>query len=283
MKGRTWLAAGAVLAATTTPAAQAPTPLSVMTWNVCAGTNPACPMYGRSVHELARSIGEQAVSQPIRPDVIFLQEFCAGATQPLEQWLELSTGRPWTARSADLTGPDGRPYACHPDRAGRPRGAQSVTVAVAGPAPAFTIHPLDSPPWYVKRSALCAAIPARRINACAAHLSSGLPNDDPQPGAPYRTRQVRQLLAAAARPGHRAVLGGDLNLTPARAAVRPAYRAYDECDTGRAARWTHQRAGDGVTRKLDYLFAPAGSVRGCHVDRWAAASDHRPVYLKAVL
>lgn len=263
--------------------------LSVMTWNVCTGTNSACRFYRAGPVELAHHIGTYALNQPIKPDLIFLQEFCTGADAALEQWLEQRTGRNWTIGSWGLVSHDGSPYACHPDRLGRPRGAQSIAVAVAGDAVSFAIHPLPAPPWYVKRAALCATIPARKVHACGTHLSSGAQYDDRQPGAPYRTRQIRRLLDIAAKPGHRTVVGGDLNVAPpdsgygsaaGRRAIVPVYRAYQECDqrgTRRTGRWTREG------KKLDYLFAPKGTVRRCHVEREVTLSDHKPVYARMVL
>ncbi|MGN9842838.1 endonuclease/exonuclease/phosphatase family protein [Nonomuraea sp. H19] len=269
--------------------APARTDLSVMTWNVCTGTNSACPFYRAGAVELAENIGRHALGRPVKPDVIFLQEFCTGANGALEHWLERRTGRNWTIGSWGLLSHDGTPYACHPDRLGRPRGTQSIAVAVAGEAATFQIHPLPAPPWYVRRAAICATIPARKVHACGTHLSSGQQYDDRQPGAPYRTRQIKRLLEIAAKPGHRTIVGGDLNVSPpdsgygsaaGRRAIAPAYRAYQECDqrgARRAGRWTREG------KKIDYLFAPKGSVRRCHVERSVTLSDHKPVYVAVAL
>ncbi|NRQ32041.1 endonuclease/exonuclease/phosphatase family protein [Nonomuraea sp. NN258] len=274
-----------------TPVAR--TPLSVLTWNVCTGTNSLCPIYRAGGVELAGTIAELAASGSIKPDVIFLQEFCTGVSAQLEAGLEARTGRPWTVRAWGLGGADGKPYACHPDRLGRSRGAQSVTLAVAGDGVTFQTHPLAAPRWYVTRAALCATIPAKKVHACGTHLSSGSGYDDHQPGAPYRTRQIRQLLAAAAKPGHRTIVGGDLNVAPpdsgdggaaGRRAVVPAYRAYQECDQRgprRTGRWTH--TGANGRKKLDYLFAPKGTVTGCRVDKALTVSDHKPLFMKVAL
>lgn len=292
MKGLSALAVVAVLAAAT-PAAQARTELSVMTWNVCAGTNGNCGLYRASVDELARSVGRYAVDQPIKPDVIFLQEFCTGADRPLELWLERRTGRRWSIRSWGLVSGTGAPYACHPDRLGRPRGAQSVAVAVASDSVTFESSPLTGPPWYVTRGVVCATIPARRVRACGTHLSSGERYDDRQPGAPFRTRQIRELMDHATRPGHWTIFGGDLNVSPpdsgsgsaaGRRAIVPAYRTYQECDQngpGRTGRWTHRDRGG--QKKLDYLFFPKGAARSCLLAPPTAQSDHRPLLLKVTL
>ncbi|MEV0385076.1 endonuclease/exonuclease/phosphatase family protein [Nonomuraea sp. NPDC050643] len=259
---------------------------SVMTWNVCTGTNSGCRFYRASALELAENIGRYAIG---RSDVIFLQEFCTGAAGTLELWLERRTRRNWTVGSWGLPGAGGAPYACHPDRLGRPRGAQSIAVAVMGDAVTFETHPLPAPPWYVGRAAICATIPAEKVRACGTHLSSGAAYDDRQPGAPYRTRQIDRLLKVAARPGYRTILGGDLNVSPpdsgygaaaGRRAVARVYRAYQECDqrgARRTGRWTREG------RKLDYLFAPKGSVLGCHVERAVTLSDHKPVHIRVAL
>ncbi|GAA3443799.1 hypothetical protein Pve01_35380 [Planomonospora venezuelensis] len=140
---------------------------------------------------------------------------------------------------------------------------------------------------------LCATIPAKRIHACGAHLSSGTANDDRERGAPYRTRQIKELMSHSARPGYRTVFGGDLNVIPpnsgdggaaGRRTVMSAYRAYQECDqhgAGRTGRWTH--SGGKVRKKLDHLFAPPGSVRLCRIGQLTPLSDHRPLYIKLAL
>jgi endonuclease/exonuclease/phosphatase family metal-dependent hydrolase len=294
------LLAGALLAAAAgltvwSPPAPAHAELSVMTWNVCTATNPVCGLYRADGTRLARHVGERVLGGPIRPDIVFLQEFCTEAARPLELWLERATGREWSLRSWALASADGRPYPCRPDHAGRSRGAQSIAVAVAEPehAVAFATLPLDAPPWYVKRAALCVTVPARRVHACGAHLSAGTPYDDREPGAPYRTRQVEQLLRFAAKPGYRVVFGGDLNVSPpddgpgrpgGRHAAIPAYRDYAECDqtgTARTGRWTY--TGDGGRRKLDYLFTARGAILACHVPGSTFRSDHRPLYLRVAL
>lgn len=277
------------------PAAPARAELSVMTWNVCTATNPVCGLYRADERQLAQQIGRRVVGGPIRPEIVFLQEFCTGAARSLELWLERATGRPWSLRWQALTAADGRPYPCRPDHLGRPRGAQSIAVAVAEPEHrvAFTTHPLPAPPWYVRRAAQCVTIPARRVHACGAHLSAGTAYDDRRPGAPYRTRQIEELMALATRPGYHVVFGGDLNVAPpdggvggrwAPHAVAPAYREYAECDQSGAARtgrWTYR--GDGERRKLDYLFTAKGGVLACHVPGSTGPSDHRPLYLRAAL
>lgn len=241
--------------------------VSVMTWNVCAGTNSVCGLYRSTTQELAWAVSRQAVAS----DVVFLQEFCTGGTWDLEQGLEFATGRQWTVRSWGLTGADGSPYACHPDRNGRPRGAQSVTVAVASGQAAFTTRRLASPPWYVGRAVLCARLSS--VKVCGTHLSSGRSDDDHQPGSPYRTRQIRQLLAEA---GPRAIVGGDLNAQPGHRAIAPLYAAFDECDA--RMRPTHDNG-----KKLDYLFAPKGTVVSCRVGLPGDGSDHRPLFVKVAL
>jgi endonuclease/exonuclease/phosphatase family metal-dependent hydrolase len=290
------LGAAAALAALTVwaPPAPARAELSVMTWNVCTATNPVCGLYRADEHELARRIAERAVSGPIRPEVIFLQEFCTGAARAVELRLERATGRAWSMRWWALTSADGAPYPCRPDRRGRSRGAQSIAVAVAEPEHAvdFTVHPLPAPPWYVRRAAQCVTIRARRVHACGAHLSAGTRYDDRGPGAPYRTRQIARLLALAAKPGHHVVFGGDLNVAPPDAAphrpggdaVAPAYRDYAECDQAgpaRTGRWTYH--GDGIRAKLDYLFAARGRIRACHLPEADRLSDHRPLYMRVAL
>ncbi|SPL91269.1 unnamed protein product [[Actinomadura] parvosata subsp. kistnae] len=235
-----------------------PASLHVMTWNVCAGTYSSCPLFRRTTAELAWHVAVLAT----QADVIFLQEFCSGADADLERELEARTGRAWSVGSAGFAHPDGSPYQCAPDRNGRARGVQSVTLAVAGQDVRFETHALTTPPWGLRRNAICTA--GRTF--CTAHLSSGSPYDDRQKGAPYRHKQLGELLKLA-----RGVVGGDLNLVPRAASA--AYRGRDECDP--RDRWTY------VTkkRKIDYVFAGPGRVRHCFVDharkRW---SDHVPVH-----
>ncbi|MGW0484118.1 endonuclease/exonuclease/phosphatase family protein [Nonomuraea sp. NPDC003214] len=237
--------------------AQAPS-LHVMTWNLCAGTNSNCPLFRRTTAELAWHVAVLAT----KADVIFLQEFCTGADGDLKRELEARTGRAWSVKSAGLARPDGSPYQCHPDRNGRPRGTQSVTLAVAERNARFGVHALTSPPWSARRYAVCTADRAW----CTAHFSSGAHYDDKQKGAPYRHKQLRELFELG-----RGVVGGDLNLVPRDAAT--AYRGRDECDPRK--RWTY------VTRKrkIDYVFAGDGRMRRCFVDYARKGwSDHVPLH-----
>ncbi|TYB68473.1 hypothetical protein FXF51_11575 [Nonomuraea sp. PA05] len=234
-------------------------PLHVMTWNVCAGTYSGCPLHRRTTAELAWHVAVLAT----KADVIFLQEFCTGADAGLERELEARTGRPWSVKSAAFAHPDGSPYQCSPDWNGRARGVQSVTLALARQDARFEVHALTTPPWGLRRPAICTADRA----FCTAHLSSGSVYDDRQKGAPYRHRQLRELFAL----GRRGVVGGDLNLVPRAAAA--AYEGRDECDP--RERWTY------VTRKrkIDYVFAGDGRMRGCFVDHARKGwSDHVPVH-----
>ncbi|MFI6480338.1 endonuclease/exonuclease/phosphatase family protein [Nonomuraea sp. NPDC050663] len=234
-----------------------PQPLSVMTWNICGGTNGNCPLYRAGVYEQAWTIAHHAEGQ----DLIFLQEFCTGATEPLEKALEEHSGRTWTVKAWAMSYADGRPHACHPDYQGRARGVQGIAVAVADHETSFRVHHLPSPPWFVKRAVLCATVPAVKLHACGTHLSSGMAGDDHQPGRPYRMKQLERFREVAVKPGYRNVFGGDLNLQGVQAA------GFRRCH--------------GVTykdRKIDYLFA--GSMRSCRVGPRQAPSDHRPLYLK---
>lgn len=237
--------------------AQAPV-VHVMTWNVCAGTYSSCPLHRRSTAELAWHVAVLAT----KADVVFLQEFCTGADADLERELESRTGRAWSVKSAGFIEPDGLPYPCSPDWNGRPRGSQGVTLAVTGQDVRFEVHALTSPPWSHRRYAVCTA----DREFCTAHLSSGSIYDDRQKGAPYRHKQLAELFKLG-----RGVIGGDLNLVPRAAAA--AYKGRDECDPRN--RWTY------VTRKrkLDYVFAGDGRMRGCFVDYARGGwSDHVPMH-----
>jgi endonuclease/exonuclease/phosphatase family metal-dependent hydrolase len=237
--------------------AQAPA-LHVMTWNVCAGAYQSCPLFRRTTTELAWHVAVLAT----KADALFLQEFCTGADADLERELEARTGRAWSVKSAGFAHPDGSPYQCAPDWNGAGRGVQSVTLAVAERDARFEVHALTTPPWGLRRRAVCTA--GRAL--CTAHLSSGSVHDDRQKGKPYRHRQLRELFELG-----RGVVGGDLNLVPRDAAA--AYKGRDECDP--RERWTY------VTRKrkIDYVFARDGRMRRCFVDHarkhW---SDHVPVH-----
>ncbi|MEV0588977.1 endonuclease/exonuclease/phosphatase family protein [Nonomuraea sp. NPDC050310] len=263
--------AGMVLAAAPLPAGQGVAAVRVMTWNVCGGTNGACPLYRAGVHQLGWTAAKYALAG--RSRVVFLQEFCTGADAALEKSLEELSGARWSVRSWGLRDAKGRPYACRPDYQGRERGTQSVVVAVQAGQAAFSEHELSSPPWFVRRAAVCADVPAWRLRACGTHLSSGMSNDDHQDGSPYRVKQVRELERAAREGGRRVVFGGDLNLTPHRAAITAVGARWRECDPRQ--RWTF------TGKKIDYLFAPG--MRECRVGAADAPSDHRPLYGEATL
>jgi endonuclease/exonuclease/phosphatase family metal-dependent hydrolase len=273
--------------AAATPTAQA---VSVMSWNICSN-NSACPLYRATTTALANTVAAAATSS-FSPDILLLQEFCEKDAKPLELELEERTGSGWDVRFAPiqylLAGTATRAQkVCVPDGNNVDRGSYGIALAVPDLNTWYARTELTSPSGYEQRTALCAVIESKALNFCAAHLSSGLSTDDPS--GSYRVRQVSELLAAAAKPGYRSVIGGDLNLTPPDSpagpvpdALAPMYAAYEEC---------HQSAYGGArtgaptagSSKIDYVFGPQAASYQCRVGTTNTNSDHKPIYATITL
>lgn len=272
----------------TAPAAQpaGAQTVSVMSWNVCSN-NGACPLYRATTGTLAATVASAATSS-FNPDVLLLQEFCEKDAKPLELELETRTGRGWDVRFApiryrmDTASEVTAQKVCVPDTNNVDRGSYGIALAVPDVNVWYAAVPLTSPAGYEQRTALCAVVESKALNFCAAHFSSGAAEDDPTGTA--RTQQVSELLAAAAKPGYRAVFGGDLNLTPPDSpagpvpdALAPVYSAYQECDQSAhgGARTGAPTAG---SQKIDYIFGPLSATYQCRVGTANTSSDHKPLY-----
>ncbi|GAA3840604.1 hypothetical protein GCM10022226_73860 [Sphaerisporangium flaviroseum] len=265
-----------------TPSAQT---VSVMSWNICSN-NSACPLYRATTGTVAGTVAGAATNS-FAPDALLLQEFCEKDAKPLELELEGRTGRGWDVRYAPIqyllsgTAVTAQKV-CVPDVNNVDRGSYGIALAVPDVNTWYAAAPLTSPPGYEQRTALCAVVESKALNLCAAHFSSGLSTDDPD--GSYRVQQVSELLASAAKPGYRSVLGGDLNLTPPDSpsgpvpgALAPVYAAYQECDQSAhsgARRGTPTAGGS----KIDYIFGPRSAGYQCQVGTSNTSSDHKPIY-----
>ncbi|WP_162907119.1 endonuclease/exonuclease/phosphatase family protein [Allorhizocola rhizosphaerae] len=264
--------------------------VSVMSWNVCSN-NGACPLYRATAATIASRITSWA-TRSFAPDALFLQEFCEKDAKPLEYALESATGRGWDVRFAPiqhlLAGTSVKAQKiCVADVNGVDRGSYGVALAVPDANVWYTSHQLTSTPAYEQRTVLCATVESWAVNFCSTHFSAGVSYDDPD--GTYRVRQVSELLSAVAKPGYRAVFGGDLNLTPPDSpsgpvpdALAPVYAAHEECDQSANGGLRKGTATAG-SLKLDYIFGPTSATHVCRVATENGDSDHKPVYAAITL
>lgn len=91
------------------------------------------------------------------------------------------------------------------------------------------------------------------------------------PADPRRAQQVRNVKAAASAGGLDVLLGGDFNLFPGSAELKPLSSAYEECDSLGNSRdevthhaWT---SGKHVYRKRDHIFATKTGTSRLHLVR----------------
>ncbi|MEU4781230.1 endonuclease/exonuclease/phosphatase family protein [Micromonospora sp. NPDC023633] len=270
---------------TPTSASPPPTPLTVLTWNVCANGKLRC-LAGHQHQQLASAIGTTARNGSA--DVLLLQEMCADLLPALER--SLGTGWKLHFRQASTAAVRrgtlvNRPVTCG---TGGDRYGQAVAVRLATPdagrastVQASWLVELPSPKpvgsrWMERRSAVCVRLHAPRLQVCGAHLST--PQQDPD--GRVRAAQAARLAAEARRGyerGYPTIIGGDLNTTPAttvtgsrQQVLQPLYDQGADCDLGR------MRPTFGSI-KIDYLFSgPGVTPLGCTVTP-SPLSDHRMV------
>ncbi|GGU10080.1 MULTISPECIES: endonuclease/exonuclease/phosphatase family protein [Streptomyces] len=282
----------------------------VMSWNVCANVNETCGNHRVGGDVLGDRIVARLGGAAADYDALFLQEICEKHTGAIEAKLEAATKTGWHVRFAPIQ------YAVDGSllKAARScaktgtenawtvdRGAYGIGLAVPDASTWSKAYELASPPNQTvgttvtrieQRAALCATIPARALQFCTAHFSSGLATDDAT--GKYRkdqANQLRDIVHAETPAGYRTVFGGDFNVVPPdstapdgpKEALADLYAADRECDEGlwadRPSDGRVTKPVDGRAIKIDYIFAPAtAQIVSCEVPADAGSSDHYPVF-----
>jgi endonuclease/exonuclease/phosphatase family metal-dependent hydrolase len=219
----------------------------------------------------------------LRPDVVGLQEVCAGEAQRLADLLgdehdldyEVAVGG---AREARYPG-------CEPTAAGPASFGQAVLSRVPLRDAANTALPdgggVDEPRAFLS---VVLDAPGGPVRLLTTHITIGPgAEEDAATGARRTALQAEQVevVARAAAAGERVLVVGDLNMVPGDPRLAVLHEAgLREVDAERNAATSNNRPdrpGSPAERKLDHVFvrglAPVDAPRTL----WVPSSDHRPL------
>ncbi|MFD9942606.1 endonuclease/exonuclease/phosphatase family protein [Nonomuraea sp. NPDC059023] len=259
------------------PAAAA-VPLRVITWNICGeagsprGENGYCPYRddpGAKVEQIAGLVSRHQAT------VVLLQEVCGLAPDSHLERLKAALGPGWSFARASGARPDGRT-----DCRGELSGELGVGIAVKSPITGTKVTQTLPPDPSGKNKQTLPTLCVRagnwpRTHICTTHILA-------DPKDLRRPKQVANVKAAVSQGGLDVVLGGDFNLFPGSAELRPLSSAYEECDASGTTRnevthhaWTN---GKHVYRKRDHIFASkvSGSRRFTSCDSDQSLMDRTP-------
>ncbi|GAA4238869.1 hypothetical protein GCM10022254_56610 [Actinomadura meridiana] len=237
--------------------------VTAMSWNVCGGARPGCPLGaapGRLTKEIVQRMrATQVGGRTVTANAVLLQEVCEGNVRAFKKVGWLSS---WSwAFAAPSKGPS-----CA-DGQGRLGVAIGTAARLVEPEHANLPAPAGK-----ARIALCGDVPSWTTRVCVTRLEQ--PED-----AKWRRRQA-DALAGLAGSG-RVLFGGDLGAAPQNRAFDSLYKSYAECDqsgTSRSGARTRQNWTGAAVEKDDYLFINRSAAVSCSVpaDR-VRVSDHRPL------
>ncbi|NBE93200.1 endonuclease/exonuclease/phosphatase family protein [Nonomuraea sp. KC401] len=284
-----------------TPATAAPATLRVISWNICGeaggdrGDAGYCPYRnepGKKVKQIAGLVAEH------QANVVLLQEVCGVASDSHLELLKAALGSGWSFARADGARPDGR-VDCRGSLSGNLGLGIAVKSQITDTKVTQTLPPDPTGKSKQTLPTLCVRTASwAETRICTTHVLA-------DPVDPRRPQQVKNIKTAVSAGGLDVVLGGDFNLFPGSAELKPLSSAYEECDAAGAKRnevthhaWTN---GKHVYRKRDHIFAAkAGTSRrftACDADqslmdttaneadsgRPSGYSDHAPLigYLPA--
>ncbi|TMQ91326.1 endonuclease/exonuclease/phosphatase family protein [Actinomadura soli] len=237
--------------------------INAMTWNVCGGAEPGCPL-GADPAALAGQAAQrmrttEVGGRKVAANAVLLQEVCEGHVRAFKKTTGLS-GWAW-AFAAPTKGPS----------CARGEGRLGVAIGTAAPLAGTERSEIPSPAAGAP-VALCGEVPSWTTRVCVTQLS---PSED----ATWRRKQAAALAALAG--SGRVLVGGDLGAAPESPAFDPLYRAYAECDQSgqsRAGAMTRQDWTGAAVEKSDYLFITRSAAVSCSVPaERVRTSDHRPM------
>ena len=252
--------AHADIAATSAPSEAT---INAMTWNVCGGTEPECPL-GDDPAALARQVTQrmhatEVGGRTVRTNAVLLQEVCEGHLRGFKKtgWL---TSWTWA-------------FAASPGGPSCAKGQGRAGVAIGTEAPLTETQPSKLPaPSGQTRVALCGEVATWATRVCVTQFS-------PPEDAGWHRRQAAALASLAGT--GRVLVGGDLTAAPDNPVLDELYRRFAECDQSGPARTgarTRQNWEGTAVQKSDYLFINESAAVSCSVPGTRTkASDHRPV------
>lgn len=251
--------AAAGLAVAPLAVADEATELNVLSWNTCGeaggkrGDAGFCP-YRDDPQAKVDVIADLVAEHDL--DVILLQEVCAETADSHLGRLKTALGDGWQIGNARGARPDGRT-----DCRGDLNGELGVGIAIKASNAEFTSKqtlPPD-PTGQSKQTlpTLCATTTDWPTKVCTTHILA----DPEDPRRPQQVKNVRDYVWPSRA---NLVLGGDFNLFPGSATLKPISDNFHECDgrsygSGDKVDETthHAWTGDNthVYRKRDHIFA----------------------------
>ncbi|TDD34399.1 endonuclease/exonuclease/phosphatase family protein [Actinomadura sp. KC06] len=238
-----------------------PVTINAMTWNVCGGAEPGCPLgadpAALSAQVTQRMRATEVGGRKVAANAVLLQEVCEGHVRAFKK---AASGWAWA-------------FAAPSKGASCAEGQGRLGVAIGTEAPLAGVERTELPaPAGRAPVALCGEVPSWTTRVCVTQLG---PSED----AAGRRKQATAFAALAGT--GRVLFGGDLGAAPESPAFDPLYRAYEECDQSgpsRAGAMTRQDWTGAAVEKTDYLFITKSAAVSCSVPaERVKASDHRPM------
>ncbi len=275
--------------------------LRVVSWNICGeagglrGQDGYCP-YRNDPQAKVDQIAQVAAER--NANVVMLQEVCGEAPGSHMERLRAALGSGWSIAHAPGARPDGTTN-CR----GGLSGTLGVGIAVKGRVTATTAtNTVPGGGDQQTLPILCVRVEGWSTRICTTHILS-------DPADPRRPGQIRNVKNEIWPDRYQLVLGGDFNMFPDTAELKPISDEFDECDrrsygagdtVNEATHHSWDEKGGHVWRKRDHIFASwgesASQFTSCEVDRTRmdttenapdsgppnGYSDHAPIigYLK---
>ncbi|WP_413804545.1 endonuclease/exonuclease/phosphatase family protein [Streptomyces sp. OE57] len=227
-----------------------PTDVRAITWNICGASKTAC--WDHSFGDRYGKVNEMVgwVKRDPRVAVVMFNESCKSyyGDYLKKQLNATGTGNWKVSHVNGLNVETGEPFICDPD-INQPKDA-GVTIAVkqfpdGDPKPLKITFPSTNGRPEGTQAAACFKDDPNKFLACATHLPAGKADPDKH----QRQATVRSLhdqLKKYQDQGYRTVAGGDFNLKPDDAAIKPMYADNFEADPEHGD--THDEG------KIDYMF-----------------------------
>ncbi|MFI1796448.1 FG-GAP-like repeat-containing protein [Streptomyces sp. NPDC020379] len=283
------------------PALLAEPELRVVSWNICGeagglrGQDGYCP-YRNDPQAKVDQIAQVAAERDA--NAVMLQEVCGEAPGSHMERLRTALGSGWSIAHAPGARPDGTTN-CR----GGLSGTLGVGIAVKGRITETTAtNTVPGGGDQQTLPILCVRVEGRSTRICTTHILS-------DPADPRRPGQIRNVKNEIWPDRYQLVLGGDFNMFPDTAELKPISDEFDECDrrsygagdtVNEPTHHSWDEKGGHVWRKRDHIFASwgesASQFTSCEVDRTRmdttenapdsgppnGYSDHAPIigYLK---
>ncbi|MGH8878157.1 MAG: hypothetical protein ACRD0P_12565 [Stackebrandtia sp.] len=290
--------------------------LGVMTYNVCADSNPKDPgtdrercSHGKQTKKVSDGLaGKMAKREGLR--VVMLQEICSADIQRLNKMSGLKKWEFSFAAIRDRGEDKKKDKKLHDRTCSRDsktkdkRGEFGVGIGVKTHDVKFrskNFSDEQSPDgrdqwgsWDVRQAVLCADVKAWKVSACGTHLTPSHGGDAADPNQFWKAQKAQvPALRDYAEKGDfdRVVFGGDLNQAAPdgygghgdKSTVATAYDTHVECaqsspESKRDGRGTFQKEDGSDKKKIDYLFATKSAGTDCYVPKsHVSFADHLPV------